>query len=39
MLMPSFFSVPSITNFIMTTPIEPVSVAGSATILCAGSAM
>ena len=39
MFMPSFLSVPSITNFTITTPIEPVSVAGSATILCAGIAM
>ena len=36
---PSFFSVPSITNFVMTTPIDPVSVDGSATMTCAGIAM
>ena len=29
MFSPSFFSVPSMTNFTITTPIEPVSVAGS----------
>ena len=39
MFMPSFLSVPSITNFSMTTPIDPVSVAGSATIAWAGMAM
>ena len=39
MFSPSFFSVPSIANFTMTTPIEPVSVAGCATIAFAGIAM
>ena len=39
MFIPSFFSVPSITNLIETTPIDPVSVDGSATIACAGIAM
>jgi len=32
MFMPSFFSVPSITNLSITTPMDPVNVAGSATI-------
>ena len=39
MFSPSFFSVPSITNFVSTTPIDPVSVEGSATMACAGIAM
>jgi hypothetical protein len=29
MFIPSFFSVPSMTNLVSTTPIDPVSVAGS----------
>jgi hypothetical protein len=37
--MPSLFSVPSITNFIITTPMDPVSVAGSATMALAAMAM
>ena len=39
MFIPSFFSVPSMTNLVSTTPIEPVSVEGSATIACAGIEM
>ena len=39
MFSPSFLSVPSIANLTITTPIEPVSVAGCATIACAGIAM
>ena len=39
MFIPSFFSVPSITNFVSTTPIDPVRVDGSATIACAGIEM
>ena len=39
MFIPSFLSVPSITNFVKTTPIEPVRVDGSATMACAGIAM
>jgi hypothetical protein len=39
MFKPSFFSVPSITNLTITTPIDPVSVAGCATMACAGMAM
>ena len=39
MFIPSFFSVPSMTNFVRTTPIDPVSVDGSATMACAGIEM
>ena len=39
MFIPSFFSVPSMTNLVMTTPIDPVNVDGSATMACAGIAM
>ena len=37
--MPSFSSAPATTNFPVTTPIDPVSVPGWATIACAGAAM